>query len=440
MAWRSGLIGCGLAIGMMASQLPPAYSAPPAPERSQLANGITVVTRQRPASQVVAVDFVVRAGARYEDEDTSSAAHMLEHVLMLGTQKRPSRDQLLRSITSRGGDLGATAGREILEVPLTIALPDLELGLDVLRDVVTASLFDERAFEAERQVVLHELDDREDEPETQAGDVLADTIFDGHPLRHRPTGTREGVIGLSAGQIRQFWIERLVGGNIAIVVVSGLEHASVVERLAASFGDLPAGPLPPRNLAAFPVAGPKQTDLSAGSDQAHIFVGAPVSGVGSADRAALRIAKSVLSRASGRLYTEIRDKRGLAYSTYAALAQYVDGGLFYVYAGTEGGNADTVLALLHSELARLREQSVGDAELNQAIGAEIGSQIVNEEASGAEAGSLARAEMFGTPPREVEQAQLRAVTAADVQRVARTYLAPDRLTVVMTRPGEEAER
>jgi zinc protease len=140
----------------------------------------------------------------------------------------------------------------------------------------------------------------------------------------------------------------------------------------------------------------------------------------------------VLGRTSGRLFTEIRDRRGLAYSAYSSVSQFVDGGIFYVYAGTRPQMADAVLDLLKAELQRIVEQPIADEELQNAIGGEIGSRTISVETSANEALYMARDTVFGIPPREVQAAQIRAVTAADVQRVARRYLDPSRFSIVVT--------
>ncbi len=398
-----------------------------------LPNGVTVVSRQRTGSQVVAIAVAVRAGARYEDGPTLGAARVLESALTLGTARRPSRDELVRSITSRGGRLDVSAGREVMEVNTVVGLSDFELGLETVADILRSSSFDDAAIEAERQVILHELDEREDDAEEVAGDLLFDTVFAAHPLVRRPTGTREGVGAVQVDHVREFWRTRLVGPSTFVAVVSGLRHAEVVALLATAFGQLPPSPDADPNLAPLPSRAGEVVELSAGAEQSYVFVGAPVPGVAE-DRAPLRILRSVLGRTSGRLYAEIRDRQGLAYSTSAALAQYADAGIFYVYAGTEAASADRVAELLAGELRRIRDVPVSEGELKDAIGNEVGSQVVSEERSRSEAIALARSAAFGLPEREQEVAALRAVTAADVQRVARRYLEPGRLTVVISRP------
>jgi zinc protease len=378
--------------------------------------------------------MAVRAGARYEGQATASAARVLESALLLGTEQYPTRDELVRAIAGRGGDLSVSAGREILEVAVTVGLPDADLATNVLAEVLLRSTFDPEALEREREVLLQQVQEREDEPEDVAADAIYTTVIGDHPLAHLPYGTSAGVKALSVEALRGYWHERLVGPNVLVSVVSGMPHEKVVAKFAAALADLPAGPVPAVNYRALVPTEARTLRLPIGTDQSHVFVGAPLPGVGTEDRAALRVLNAVLGRTSGRLFSEVRDKRGLAYSAYSSVAQFVDGGVFLVYAGTQPQTAEAVLSLLRSELARIRDEPIGEAELQNAIGGELGSRILGIETSTNEALYVARDIMFGIPSEEIQAAQLRAVTAADVQRVARRYLDPSRLSVVMTGP------
>jgi len=413
----------------------PVGAAPPITSQV-LPNGITVVSRQRPGSQVVAIDVAVRAGARYETTSTASAARFLESALLLGTDQWPSRDALLRTISGRGGQLSVDAGREIVETSVTVGLPDLDLALDVVQQILLHSRFDEQALERDRNVIIRQIQEREDEPDDLASDVLFETVFAGHPLSHRPTGTQAGVQALTVEQIHGYWSTRLVGPNVIVGVVSGLPDASVAERLGAALSDLPAGPVPAVNYADLPAAAARSVTLDAGTDQAHVYVAVPLPGVTHEDRAALRVMNAILSRSSGRLFTEIRDRRGLVYSTYSSVPQFADGGAFIVYGGTDPATSDEVVEAIKTELARMATTPVGNAELQNAVDGAIGSETVANEASSSEVVSLTRNTVFGIPPREIQAAQLRAVTPSDVQRVAQRYLDPARMTIVVARPED----
>jgi predicted Zn-dependent peptidase len=405
---------------------------------SVLPNGITIVTRQRPGSQVLAIDAAVRAGARYEDAHTASAARFLESALMLGTERWPSRDALVRAVVGRGGELSVAAGREVLEVNVTVGQPDADLAWDVLGEVMLRSRFDSNDLERERDVILQQVQEREDEPEDHASDVLYQNVFAGHPLANLPYGTAEGVESLTVDALEGYWHQRLVGPNVLIAVVSGLPHEQVAAKLGAALADLPAGPVPRLNYGDIPQTTAQTVHLDQGTDQAHVYVGMPVSGVTTQDRAPLRVLNAILSRSSGRLFTEIRDKRGLAYTAYSSVSQFVDGGIFLVYAGTRPISAQEVLTLLESELQRIREQPIDSVELQNAIEGEVGSRTLSLETSANEALYMARDTMFGVPPREIQAAETRAVTAADVQRVAQKYLDPNRFTVVIAGPSKDS--
>jgi predicted Zn-dependent peptidase len=423
---------CAL-VGLVAASPSPRTAGAATPITSAvLPNGVTIVARERPGSQVLAIDVAVRAGARYETEEAGSAARVLESALLLGTERWPTRDTLVRSIAGRGGQLSVSAGREIVEVSTAVGLPDAELALEVLREVLLHSRFDPEAVERERDVILQQVQEREDEPEDRAADVLYQTVFAGHPLANLPNGTPSGVEALTVERLRRYWRERLVGPNVLVAVVSGLPHDEVVAMVGRALEGVPAGPVPSLNYAEIPPTAARTVELPLGTDQSHIFIGAPVPGVATEDRAPLRVLNAVLGRSSGRLFSEIRDRRGLAYSAYSAVSQFVDGGIFYVYAGTQPSTADAVLELLKSELLRIREEPVDAIELQNAIGGEVGSRTIGVETSPNEALYMARDTVFGVPPREIQAAQARAVTAADVQRVARRYLDPARFSVVVT--------
>ena len=423
---------CALAVVVAAGPAPRGAGAAAAITSAVLPNGVTIVARERAGSQVFAIDVAVRAGARYERAQTASATRFLESALMLGTARWPNRDALVRSIAGRGGDLSVTAGREIVEVSAAVGLPDAELALEVLEEVLLRSRFDPETLEREREVILQQVQEREDEPEDRATDILFQTVFAGHPLSNLPYGTSEGVEALTVEQLQGYWRERLVGPNVLVSVVSGLPHDEVVMRIGRALAGVPAGPVPSLNYDEIPMPTARTIELELGTEQSHVFIGMPVPGVSTEDRAPLRVLNAVLGRSSGRLFSEIRDRRGLAYSAYSSVSQFVDGGIFYVYAGTTPSTADAVLDVLKSELQRIREQPIDAIELQNAIGGEIGSRTIGVETSVNEALYMARDTMFGVPPREIQAAQTRAVTAADVQRVARRYLDPERFSVIVT--------
>ena len=426
------LASCALAAVVAAGPAPRGAGAAAPITSATLSNGVTIVARERPGSQVLAIDVAVRAGARYEQVDTASAARVLESALLLGTERFPTRDALVRSIAGRGGDLSVTAGREIVEVSTTVGLPDAELALDVLEEVMLHSRFDPETVEREREVILQQVQEREDEPDERAADLLYQTVFAGHPLANLPYGTSEGVASLTVERLQGYWNERLVGPNVLVAVVSGLPHDEVVSRLSRVLEKIPSGPVPRLNYADLPAPMARTIELPLGTDQSHVYLAAPIPGVATQDRAALRVLNAVLGRSSGRLFSEIRDRRGLAYSAYSSVAQFVDGGLFMAYAGTTPRTADAVLDLLKAELQRVRDEPIDAQELQNAIGGEIGSRTIGVETSANEALYMARDTVFGLPSREAQAEQVRAVTAADVQRVARAYLDPNRFSVIVT--------
>jgi len=366
--------------------------------------------------------------------------------VLLGTERRPSRNFLLRTITSRGGELSAAAGREFLEIRAVVRAADIDLAIDVLRDMIRESRFDATALESERGVLLQQVAERADNPVERAADALFDALLGGHPLANRPSATAEDVRRVVPDDVRAFWASRLAGENILAGIVCELDHEAVVGRIDDVFGDIPAfvgvgangndspprvdlGPTDARDLV-----------LDVPGTQAQVVVGVPLPGVTHADRSAIRVANAVLGRLSGRLFGEIRDRRGLAYSTACTVAQYADAGVWFAQVGTAPRNADTVRSLVLGEFARLRDEVLSQEELENAREGEIGARIVAREASRDEAIGLIRDAAYGLPVAVEQDALLRAVTAAEIQRVAREYLDPGRITTIVARPVEASMR
>ena len=251
--------------------------------------------------------------------------------------------------------------------------------------------------------------------------------------RNLPSGTSEGVESLTVEQLHRYWRERLVGPNVLVSVVSGMPHEEIAGRLTVALKDLPAGPVPAVNYRDVPNSAPSNVDLPLGSDQSHIFVGGPIPGVASEDRAPLRVLNAVLGRSSGRLFTEIRDKRGLAYNLLISRSSSMAASSTSTPARRPGPPTRCSLWCRPSSSESAMSRSApSSCRTPSAVRSARGRMAV--ETSANEALYTARDTMFGIPPREIQAAATRAVTAADVQRVARTYLDPTRLSVVMTRP------
>ena len=436
---RTGLIlfvTVGLLVGPLA-QAPAAGQGGEGPtvEHTVLPSGMVVVTERRPESRVAALVVAVRAGSRFEDERTDSAAHMLEHMYYQGTPSRPSAAELARPIQALGGWLGTGAGMETLRFEASVPAASLDVAIEVVSDMLLNSSFEEDKLAKERRIVLQELADVEDSPASLVTQTLRREIFAGQATSRLESGSAEGVRRLAQADMLAFR-DRWIGANRTVVAVVGPhDHADVVARIGRALADFRVAEAPPMPAVDLARARVGRLDVEAGAEQAQVAVGVPVAGWNSPDRYPLAVMQASLNGFTGRLISEIREQRGLAYRTSASTSLLSDVGIFWVEAGTDPENAEEVLALLEAELARLRQQPLSADELSRAIGLASGSLLVDSEIAAARATDLALKWSVGaTESLEEFQAGLAAVTAEDVQRVAWAYFGPERQLRVVVQP------
>lgn len=406
-------------------------------EQTRLDNGLLVVTAQRRDAETVAITLAARAGSRFEDDSTASAAHFLEHMYLQGTPSRPNRDAIMRTVTARGGTLSVGTGWEFLDFVIVMAPEDFGVALDLLTDLVKHSTFDPERIEHQRGLILQELAERRDSPMARAYDLFYSTIFRDHELRFLPSGLESGVRQLQREALLRYRDARMVPANMVIGVVGPQSHAEVLAQLQGTLGTVPAGPPPSTQGAPPPAASAQEVQIAAGRDQAVVVIGAPTPGLSHPDRYPLWLLQTILGPGGGRLFYDIRDAHGLAYDTSARLALTAESGSLSVYAGTDPANVEQVVELLLEHLERARTTLVTEQELEDAIGFLVGGTVVGLEPGAALAGQIAHNTVLGLPLTTAElEARLRAVTREDIQRVAREYLAPERLTRVVVRPVE----
>ena len=307
----------------------------PLPERirqARLDSGIRVVTERMPDAHSVTTGFWVEAGSRDESPDLAGASHFLEHLLFKGTDTRSARD-IAEAIEAVGGDMNAFTTKEYTAFYTRVLDDDLELGLDILSDIMWAPAFRADEVEAERQVILEEILMHEDEPADLVHDVFTEALYPGHPLGREVLGDESTISAMSRDQIRGYFSEFYRPEAIVVAAAGNLDHDDVVagleRRYAGRTGNRPERRMPP-------LAPPRRVVVSKRStEQAHIVVGGRALARNDDDRFALAALNQVLGGGmSSRLFQEIREKRGLVYSVYSYRAAYLETGALAVYAGT----------------------------------------------------------------------------------------------------------
>jgi predicted Zn-dependent peptidase len=368
--------------------------------RTVLPSGLRVITEAIPAMRSVSFGVWVAVGSRDETPALAGVSHFLEHLLFKGTRKRNAMD-ISAQVEAVGGETNAFTSKEYTCYYARVLDADLPLAIDVVCDLVANSLLAPGDVETERGVILEEIAMHDDEPGDEVHDLFAAKMYGNHPLGRLISGTTETISPMSRRQVQGFYRRRYVAPSIVIAAAGNLEHATVVRLVRHALAGTPlvegdASPAGRRATSpAVPLQRPGAVVRSKDTEQAHLVLGGP--GIGRLDerRFAFGVLNNILGGGmSSRLFQEIRERRGLAYSVYSFTSQYADSGLFGVYAGCAPGKVDEVLELTRTELAAVADHGVTDAELDRGRGMLRGSLVLGLEDTGSRMSRLAKGELL----------------------------------------------
>jgi predicted Zn-dependent peptidase len=408
-------------------------------KRTTLPSGLRIVTESIPTTRSAALGVWVGIGSRDETPAMSGASHFLEHLLFKGTHKRTAL-QISSEIEAVGGETNAFTTKEYTCYYARVLDADLPLAVDVLCDAVADSIMEPADVETERGVILEEIAMHEDEPGDEVHDVFTEAIFGSHPLGRLISGTEESITPMTRNQIHGFYRRRYKAPNIVIAAAGNLDHATVVRLVRKALAGTPldsepAAPAAPRSSAKrVPTQRPHTVVRNRDTEQGHLVLGGV--GIGRIDerRFALGVLNNVLGGGmSSRLFQEIREKRGLAYSVYSYASQYADAGLFGVYAGCAPGKVEEVLDLVRIELERVAAKGVSADEIARGKGMVKGSYVLGLEDTGSRMSRLAKSELLYGDLMSVDELLRRVdeVTPDEVNAVAAEMFAqPMSLAVV----------
>ena len=405
--------------------------------KTTLDNGLRIVTQAMPHTRSVSALFLVGAGSRYELDTESGATHFIEHMVFKGTDKRPTANDIAKAIEGVGGIFGAGTGRETTVFWAKVAEPHLPLALDVLVDMLRNARFDAQEMAKEAQVIVEEINLSLDTPSDLVYMLAYDQLWPDHPLGRDIAGTRESVVALKRVALLDY-MARHFGPNRTVVSLAGnVEHEDALARLAGYFSDWQ--PTDALSFASAPDSQPTpRLNLHfRETEQAQIHVSVPGLPLSHPDRFVLRLLNTVLGGGmSSRLFQEIRERRGLAYSVDAFAETLLDTGLVSMYAGVAPEQATTAVSALLAEWDRLRQEPVPEGELHKAREYLKGRMLLALEDSAAYASWWGRQEINNQPlesPDEVVS-QLDAVTPEAIQSLSHRLFQEDRLNLVALGP------
>jgi predicted Zn-dependent peptidase len=364
--------------------------------RTVLPGGLRVVTERVPAVRSASVGLWVNVGSRDEGPSVAGAAHFLEHLLFKATPTRTSV-QIAQSVDAVGGELNAFTSKEHTCYYAHVLDDDLEMAVDLVADVVLNGVCAAEDVELERDVVLEEIAMRDDDPEDTLGDVFLSAMFGEHPVGRPVIGSVESVSGMTRNQLRSFHVRRYIPERMVLAVAGNIDHDHVVALAREFFGPrLVKGrkPQPIRTGSGRVAAPPALTLVSRDCEQSHLTLGVRVPGRHWPDRWALSVLNTALGGGlSSRLFQEIRETRGLAYSVYSAVDTFADSGVFSVYAGCLPERFDEVVRLTAEVLETVAREGITEAECRIAKGALRGGLLLGLEDSASRMNRLGRTEL-----------------------------------------------
>jgi predicted Zn-dependent peptidase len=410
----------------------------PSIEITTLANGLRVITERMPEATSVSAGYYARVGSRDERAEAAGSSHFLEHLLFKGTAQRSARS-IAMAIDAVGGEMNAFTTREHTAYYTRLPRPQLAFGLELLTDVVTEPAFRANEIDAERDVILDELMAAEDTPDDVLHMRLMESLFPGHALGRETLGSEDTIEALSRDEIAGFHAEHYRPANLVVAAAGSLEHDEVVEAVAEAFTAGDPGERPVRHAPLTEVE--PLVVVNRPIEQAHLAYGWRALAHDDPDRYAFYVANQVLGGGmSSRLFQEIRETRGLAYTVYSSLSGYSDTGVALLYAGTAPKNLAEVAALMDRVLDDLLLNGITDEEHRVALGFLEGSTLLGLEDSGSRMGRLgggltARDEVVSV---DEHLGRISAVTIEDVTRVLRKVFTGPR-TVAAVGPFDESE-
>jgi predicted Zn-dependent peptidase len=365
----------------------------------------------------------VRVGARDETPEMAGASHFLEHLLFKGTEARTGHE-ISEAIEAVGGELNAHTAHEHTAFYARVPAPAAAIGLELLCDVVTSPAFDHDDVESERQVILEELHLAEDEGDDRVLSLAHEALWGHHPLGREVLGSLASIDAMGRDAIAGFFAHHYHPANLVLVAAGAVDHDQVVAA-GERFPQHPGGVRPDR-LA--PPAGPLEVRklLRRPSEQAHLCVAWPALRAGDPDRYALAVANQILGGGlSSRLFQQVREQRGLAYSVFSSVSSFSDAGSLVAYAGTGAERVDEVRSLVLDIATSLGGSGVTEREFEVAIGYLEGAFLLGLEDTGSVMARLGNhvCARGHVAPVEEQLAKLRAVTREDVDRVAAEVLA-----------------
>lgn len=401
--------------------------------RSELKNGMVVITEPAKSFKSLAIGVWVKGGSRHESPAQAGMAHFLEHMMFKGTGKRSSLD-IARDVDLVGGDFNAMTTREYTCFHITLPHKEMDFAIDLLADILKDSRFDPTELERERLVVLQEFAMVEESPEEWVHEVLFEKAFGNHPLGRPILGTEDVLKKFTREDVKKYFEQHYYSKNIVITMAGDLNHAEVVRKLNKILGGFKGKKRPlPAACRKKPKFHPGVHLIRRDTDQAHITLSCETYPIDHPNRLATFLLNAYLGgNMSSVLFQEIREKRGFAYTVYSSLAHFTDVGVMGMYVATNPKQVGECLRLIREQLQKLIAAPIDEKDMLIAKNSVKSAVLMGSDSMETRMYSLAKSELFYESQVSEDEicAMIDKVTALDIWRVAREVFGRERWLIV----------
>ncbi len=425
-----------LLAGLLALLAAPAWAQGLAISRARLPNGVTVLVRENPTAPVVGISLMVRMGTRWETAGNAGISNLVQLMIVRGTTTRDG-SQIVEAADAMGGSLEATGDVDFSEVAATALSRHWVEMLELVADVALRPTMPDGVVTAVRDFLLRQVRNRGDKPYDVALDTLTARVFGRHPYAWDPIGLKESLERIDRDALLAHYRRHYVPGGLVLAVSGRVKAPEVLAQATRLFGPMPAGAAPVAAPPRPPAPAPWREVRVVPGAQAQILMGALAPALTDPDYPAVKVLATVLGGGmAGRFFSELRDKQGLAYTTAARYPARVDTSYFLAQLGTAPENVTRAEAALRAQLERVQRERVSDEELRVAKAYVLGNLAMDRRTNARQAWYLAGYEESGVGYEFLDRyvTAVRAVGAADVQRVAQRYLGVLRTVIVQPTP------
>ncbi|MFC1939857.1 M16 family metallopeptidase [Chloroflexota bacterium] len=405
-------------------------------QKTTLDNGLRIVTATMPHTRLVSISFFIGVGSRYETDVQAGISHFIEHLCFKGTPKRPSASEISAAIEGVGGILNGGTDKELTLFYAKVAQPHFTLALDVLADMLLNAKLESADIERERQVIIEEIHVTKDSPSQRVSMLIDELLWPGHPLGRDIAGSKESMIAISRDMLLDHLKSYFTPDNTVVAIAGNIQHQEAVAAVSRALASWTKQQPRPGYLPYREQKNPRVKVERRDTEQIHLSLALPGLSLVHPKRFTLDLLNVILGEGmSSRLFTEIRDKLGLAYSIHSYIDHFLDSGSITVEAGVEPQKLPVVIRAIMEQLSRLKD-AIPESELSKAKELSKGRIMLRMEDTRAVAGWMGGQEILTGNILSVDQVVsiIDAITASELRELAEGLLVVDCLRLAVVGP------